>query len=69
MTRWFRIQSCRFRGRHGRPPDDGWGYGMAGIVTLYSGGCGVRYEMVPLEDYQGMQEVQETINEVFDGSP
>ncbi len=58
MRRLLRLWGCRLRLRHGRPPDDGWGYAHGtGMIGVYCGGCGARYETIPLEDYEGMAEV------------
>ncbi len=50
---------CKATGRHGRAPDDGWGYlHGSGYVTLYCGGCYTPHSIVPLLDYFNRAEVR-----------
>jgi len=55
---WFRNLRCKLADRHGRAPDDGWGWAPGSdIVSLYCGGCGAKYKEVALSTYINRREV------------
>ena len=57
MKRALRIMLCRLRRTHGRELD-GWGYRHGtGLVDLYCDGCGAKFGQVPLDDFDGADDV------------
>jgi len=58
--RWLRILRCRLKGGHFYSPTE-WGYGMKGVVDLYCDNCRVKFDSMPLEDFENMDFVINTI--------
>ncbi len=54
---------CWLKGTHGREID-GWGYATgSGMINLYCDFCGARFATIPLEDFEGMEEVLDLIHD------
>jgi hypothetical protein len=56
FSRRLRIIACWAKGGHIYSADE-WGYGYTGTIDLYCDRCSVRFDTVPLEDFEDMDGV------------
>lgn len=66
LTGRARGAVCRILGRHVVSGTD-WGYAGGGMVDCYCPNCGQIADRVPLEDFQGMDHVIETVRDARAG--
>lgn len=60
---YVRAWVCRLRGQHTTTAAD-YGYGFDGVVDLYCPNCGKIVRRVPLDDFDGLDHLLDTVTKV-----